>query len=195
MSKIKCEGCGEDVPSYEVTHFGSGDEVSKLLCSRCFNAEVVRLSGVNNFDSTRLHPIGITDCTGEEHQFHFVTRLLGNMVTLDAFEVIDGDQAGYQFEIIGEPDANMYSLFGLMVERIRKALSVKYIKDAGDGHGLQITDMLVRGRISSEHEDGEYVPSVVVDGREISWDEFGRLISTYEGWNFKLELCDRSEER
>lgn len=194
MTKVKCEGCGEDAPSYEITHFGSMDECYRDLCSRCFNAEVVKLSGVANFDSTRLHPIGITDCTGEEHQFHFVTRLLGNMVTLEAFEVQDGDRSGYQFQIIGDPDANMFTLLGLMVGRIRKALSVKHIKDAGDGHGLQIADMVVRGRIESGNSDGFPVPSIVVDGQEISWEDFGRMMSSYEGWQFKLEIRDRSEE-
>lgn len=75
MTKVKCEGCGEDAPSYEITHFGSMDECYRDLCSRCFNAEVVKLSGVENFDNTRLQPIGIADCDGVPHQFHFVRKL------------------------------------------------------------------------------------------------------------------------
>lgn len=195
MSKVKCEGCGEYAPSYEITHYGSIDGGGyRDLCSRCFNAEVVKLSGVANFDSTRLHPIGIADCDGVSHQFHFVTRLLGNMVTLEAFEVQDGDQAGYQFQIIGDPNANMFTLLGLMVVRIRKALSVRHIKDVGDGHGLQIADMVVRGRIECDLSEYAHMPCVVVDGQEISWEDFGRMVSAFEGWQFKLEIRDRSEE-
>jgi hypothetical protein len=38
------------------------------------------------------------------------------------------------------------------------------------------------------------VPLIVVDGREITWDQFGRMLMTFEGWQFKLEIRDLSEE-
>jgi len=38
------------------------------------------------------------------------------------------------------------------------------------------------------------VPLLVVDGREVSWHEFGRMLMTYEGWNFKLDIFDSNEE-
>jgi len=30
--------------------------------------------------------------------------------------------------------------------------------------------------------------------KEIKWDEFGRMLMTYEGFNFKLEIFDKSDE-
>lgn len=100
----------------------------------------------------------------------------------------------YQFQVIGDPEEDMFALLGRMVGRIRKTLSVKHIKDVGDGHGLQIADMVLRGRIECDSSEGEYAPCVVIDGQEISWDEFGRMISAYEGWQFKLEIRDRSDD-
>jgi hypothetical protein len=38
------------------------------------------------------------------------------------------------------------------------------------------------------------MPLVVIDGREISWEQFGRMLMTFEGWQFKLQILDRSEE-
>ncbi len=32
------------------------------------------------------------------------------------------------------------------------------------------------------------------DGREVSWADLGRMAMTFEGWQFKLEFCDMSEE-
>lgn len=116
------------------------------------------------------------------------------MVTLEAFEVQDGDPAGYQFQIIGDPEEDMFAMLGRMVGKIRKALSVKHIIDKGDGHGLQIADMTVQGRIDCDLSDDAHMPCVVVDGQEISWEDFGRMISSFEGWQFKLEILDRSEE-
>ena len=37
-------------------------------------------------------------------------------------------------------------------------------------------------------------PLIVIDGKEIKWDEFGRMLMTYEGFNFKLEIFDKSDE-
>ena len=69
------------------------------------------------------------------------------------------------------------------------------IKHLSDGElGLQITDrMAVRATITYDEEDRE-VPLLIVDGREITWREFGHMLKTYEGWQFKLEIKDTSEE-
>lgn len=147
---------------------------------------------MDNIDYARLEPIEITDCDGVSHQFHFATRLLGHIVTLDAFELKDGQQAGYKFQIIGYPEEDQFALLGRMIERIRKALSIKYIND--DGHGVQIADMMVCGRFEGDMSQDTYMPNVVVDGQEMSWTEFGRMISSFEGWQFKLEFLDRSDE-
>jgi hypothetical protein len=71
---------------------------------------------------------------------------------------------------------------------------VKYIKDNGDGYGVQITGMRVCGRFERDLSLDAYMPSVVVDGQEISWEEFGRMISSFEGWQFKLEILERRDE-
>jgi hypothetical protein len=38
------------------------------------------------------------------------------------------------------------------------------------------------------------VPLLVIDGREISWQQFGRMLMRFEGRQFKLEIHDRSKE-
>lgn len=132
------------------------------------------------------------DCDGQAHLFHFRTRLFGPGVALDAFEVRDGESAGYQFQVIGEPEDDSLKLRARLIERIRRALSIKHVK-VGD-LGLQIADRVVRGRIEwDEAQDGR-VPLVTVYGREITWDEFGRMLMSFEGWQFKLEMRDKSDE-
>jgi hypothetical protein len=44
-----------------------------------------------------------------------------------------------------------------------------------------------------DEQDGR-VPLLVIDGHEISWDQFGRMLMSFEGWQFKLQIRDRSEE-
>lgn len=40
----------------------------------------------------------------------------------------------------------------------------------------------------------KYSTRHITDGREISRDEFGRMVATLEGGRFKLEFRDRSED-
>lgn len=52
----------------------------------------------------------------------------------------------------------------------------------------------MRGRIEwDESEDGR-VPLVVVDGQELSWEDFGQMLMAFEGWQFKLEIRDPSDD-
>ena len=52
----------------------------------------------------------------------------------------------------------------------------------------------LRGTVDSDPDEDHRVPMVVIDGREISWDELGRMVAAFEGWQFKLEFRDRSDE-
>lgn len=137
--------------------------------------------------------VALADCTGEAHVFHFRTRLFGPGVALDAFELRDGHPAGYQFQIIGDPQGDLLVLLGRLIEKIRRALSIRHVKDGE--LGLQIADhQVVQGRIEWDAVQDGRVPLLVVDGREITWEEFGRMMLTCEGWQFRLEIRDKSEE-
>ena len=192
MHKDRCEECGEITPGYDTVHYGSIDGGYRQLCTRCFNAEVAELHGLDDFENIRLDPIGLTDCTGEEHQFHFQTRLLGGILSLEAFELKEGNPGGYKFQLIGDPEDELFALLGKLIQRIRKALSGKHIEYGQ--HGLQIADETLRGRIEWDDDEDGRVPLVVVDGREISWEAFGQMLMSRESWQFRLEIIDPSDE-
>lgn len=192
MQQFHCETCGEIMPGHDTVSYGSMERGYQQLCSRCFNAEVAELSGLDHFENLRFEPVAITDCTGETHQFHFRTRLHGDIVSLDAFELREGNPAGYRFQMNGDRENDLFALLGRLIEKIRRALAIKHLVD--EEHGLRIADQMVRARIDwDESEDGR-VPLVVVDGREVSWEDFGRMLMTFEGWQFKLEIFDPSDE-
>jgi hypothetical protein len=80
-----------------------------------------------------------------------------------------------------------------LVEKMRRALSVKHLENGNCG--LQISDQrIVRGRIESDESPDGGLPLLVIDGREISWEQFGHMLMSYEGWQFKLTIADKSEE-
>ncbi len=83
-------------------------------------------------------------------------------------------------------------LLGRLVRRMRQTLAIQHLRD--NGENLSIADLLVRGRVEYDfHTDGR-TPMLVIDGREVTWEQFGRLLMTFEGWQFKLEMRDMSEE-
>ena len=113
-------------------------------------------------------------------------------MALDAFEVREGHPAGYQFQIIGEPEEDLLVLFGRLIEKIRRGVARKHLKR--ERHGVQIADRVVCGMIEWDDAQDGSVPLLNIDGREITWQEFGRMLMTFEGWQFKLEIRDKSEE-
>lgn len=192
MKEIRCSECGQSTPGYDIVNCGSVEKGYRRLCNRCSNSEIAKSDGLDKFEHLNFEPVRLGDCSGQPHDFHFRTRLFGPGVALDAFELHGGFPAGYQFQIIGDPEDDLLALLGRLIDRMRRALSIKHLKDGE--LGLQIADRVVRGKIEwDDSEDGQ-VPLVVIDGREITWEQFGHMLMTFEGFQFKLEIRDQSEE-
>jgi hypothetical protein len=193
LSEQICDGCRQSAPSYDIVNYGSIERGYRRLCGQCFNTEVARAAGLEGFEHAKFEPVGLADCAGEVHEFHFRTHLFGPGVALDAFELRDGSPAGYHFQIIGDPADDLLVLLGRLIAKIRRALSVKHLVDGE--LGLQIGDnRVVRGNVESDRDYDGSVPLLIIDGREVTWDEFGRMLMSFEGWQFKLNLADKSEE-
>ena len=64
--------------------------------------------------------------------------------------------------------------------------------------GLQISDhRVVQGMIGWDEAQAGRVPLLSIDGREITWDELGRMLMSYEGWQFswRSEIRAKSFDR
>ncbi|MBW4092378.1 MAG: hypothetical protein HIU82_14920 [Proteobacteria bacterium] len=187
-----CEACGTAVPTYDVVSYGSIERGYRELCTSCFNAAVASALGLEQFENVRLEPVVMMDCAGDQHEFHFGIRLLGDVMALKAFELKAGVPGGYQFEILGKPDDDPLPLLGRLIERMRRSLSVRYLDRSEDG--ACIADQTVCGRIDWDESGDGRTPLLVIDGREVAWDEFGRMLMSFEGWQFQLAIRDRSED-
>ena len=190
--KVRCDGCGQIAASYDTVSYGSIERGYRQLCSQCFNQDVAKLGGLDKFEHAKFAPVGLVDCDGEVHEFHFRTHLFGPGVALDAFELRDGEPSGYRFQIIGDPEDDLLVLLGRLIERIRRALSAKHLTSSE--FGLQIADRVVRGRIEWDDAQDGHVPVLIIDGRQITWKDFGRMLMSFEGWQFQLNIRDKSEE-
>jgi hypothetical protein len=194
QQKETCEGCGKDVPGYDTVHFTTGD-TTQQLCIACYNTYIADRAGLD-FQHATFDPVTLQDVDGHNHTFNFTVRLLGPKVSIEAFELLHDNPCGYQFMVLGDTEADdVFELFGKLFERIRRALTWKHIEHNPD-FGWRITDeQIVRGRISyDEHNAEDRLPCIIIDGKELSWRDFGRMLMSFEGWNLKLQIYDRSEE-
>ncbi|WP_031358042.1 DUF7713 domain-containing protein [Caballeronia sordidicola] len=193
MSVSQCAACGTNVPPYETVNTTNEGLSGRLLCTACFNREMAHHAGIDNFGSIKFEPVHLNDANGVAHEFHFRTLLFGDKLSLESFESTSDDEpSGYRFQIIGDPLADQFVLLGMLIEKMRRSLAVIHIRDTD--LGLQIIDDTVRGRIEWDGSDDSRMPCVVIDGRRVEWDELGHMLMTFEGWQFKLEVHDPSDE-
>ena len=193
MNRVVCAGCGLKVLPYEIMHSGSAETGYREICNQCFNTEVAEADGLTKFEHVKFAPVSLDDCSGASHLFYFRVRLFGIGVAIDAFELREGYPFGYQFQIIADPEDDLMVLLGQMIKKIRRALSVKHLTRSQGS--WQIADhRVVRAVIQSDCSRGAGMPVLAIDGREVSWHEFGRMLVAYEGWQLKLQIRDQSEE-
>lgn len=189
--ELQCHLCHAWAPAWEMVHAGTIEAGYRDLCSRCWNEEIAGARGLD-FHHFRFERSDMADVAGTVHRFHFLLRHLGDRLCLEAFELQQGEPAGYRFEVVGPPDIDPLDLMGRLVERMRDALAKQYLIEGELGLAIAGTD--VRGRIDCDPDSYDRIPVLVIDGRELSWNEFGRMLMTFEGWRFKLTIDEPGDE-
>jgi hypothetical protein len=170
----------------------SSESKSRSLCSRCFNETIATWQGID-FQHPSFEPLTLQDVDGVSHLFHFCSRLGGSGLAIEALEIKGGGPDGYEFQVLGELDQDPLDLFRRLYERMRRTLARKHIVDGDLGPSIADGEV-VRGRIAWDDESHGRLPRLVVDGKELSWEGFGRMLMAYDGWQFKMEIVGRSEE-
>ncbi len=196
MADNKCTYCGIEVKDYNDSIMVPSENGYISLCLRCYNKEISKAAGIE-YEDIPLHPVVIKDTDGIEHEFHFSLRLMGDQQVLSSYEVKGADSNGYEFNTIGDTEDGIFPLFSKLYARMLKALGRKHIYKDTETDSWQMTeDDVVRGRIDCAEDsyDHSMIPMLVIDGKEISWKEFGHMLMTFEGFNFKLQIFDQSDE-
>lgn len=52
---------------------------------------------------------------------------------------------------------------------------------------------VLRFVVTSREADGDWEPAVEIDGREFTWDDFGRMLLTWEGWGVRMVFVPEDE--
>ncbi len=85
-------------------------------------------------------------------------------------------------------------MFAKLVDRLHCELERVHIETC-DITRYRIAENVVRGHITWDEDMNGEVPCLVIDGEEISWHEFGRMLMTFEGFLFKIDLFEGNEEK
>ena len=162
-----------------------------VRCYRCFNDETAATMGVE-FDNAPLQPVTVCDADGVARIFEFRSMLVATGHALHAREISPHEREGYEFSVLGDFEANVWDLFRLLYERIRRELAVRHI-ERGE-LGWRITDARrLAGRIVWDPDRAGEVPMLVVDGRPFTWDEVGRMLMSFEGFTLRAVVDDTIE--
>jgi len=168
----RCESCGKEAASHDIVHFGTRGKY-EILCGGCSSRKAAAMMGVD-YEHPDFHPITVTDCLGEPHEFHFRSRLVATGLVIDAFELEEAVPSGYEFSVLGEPDEEP-------------------LERTAEGWRIGKADS-VAGHITWDDETDGRLPGLVIDGESIRWEELGWMLTGYEGFHFSVEIHDRTEE-
>ncbi len=124
-----------------------------------------------------------TDFAGRTR--HFRTRLEETPGGLRAETVEKGKEDGYRFKVVVATGATGQALWELR-EKMHQILNTRHLeRDEKTGTWLMTHDA-VRGRVAFGDDHGR--PKLVIDGKSLSWEDVGRMIDVYEGFEFELRI-------
>ncbi|MFM0326943.1 DUF7686 domain-containing protein [Caballeronia glebae] len=94
---------------------------------------MAQFTDLEQFQHPSFTPLRLSDAHGYDHEFHFRSLLLGDQLSLEAFELMDGDDSvGYRFQSLGDPESDPFALLGQLVQKIQRALAATHlVADAG----------------------------------------------------------------
>ena len=123
-----------------------------------------------------------TDCAGQTR--HFVISYFPASLGFGVQAEEEGKE-GQGFFFREFDAASPYLALGRIRGRIEKALATRHIEQREPGN-FQTTHRTVRGRITSS--DGEV--GFVIDGQLRTLRQFGKMVETFEGFEFRLDIQD-----
>lgn len=164
----------------------------ETLCDRCVDERISEFTGMPRLPDPPSDEV-FTGPDDRAHRFRFRLWRAPTGVSVEAAEIDCPAGEGYQFKLLGEHDADVDSLLDNLRERIRAGISSVDLEPNPDREGWMLTGETVSGRFQwNDGGDNGKPYDVVVDGRRLTWEEFGNAFEGLEGWGFTVRIDDLS---
>ena len=138
------------------------------------------------------HEVTINGAKGKPHTFSICQLLLPAGIMLEAEELGKGESAGYRFAVFGDYDSDVQTLYDELLTKVTRGISQTYIKRRK--RGPEIVGNRVVGVIACDEQHEDRIPLVIVDGKRYTWAQLGKMLMTFEGWQFKLDIVDSADD-
>jgi hypothetical protein len=186
VTTLACEDCGAPNPRTSLS--------GVWLCDRCADRRISSITGYPVLPDPPP-PISLAGTDGRQHVLAFrVWRApTGIEVELEETGVPVGE--GYHFAALGSHQVDVNDLIAHVTRAAEEEVGRQYLRPNPHRSGWLLRNDAVVGRLvwDAEHDvGGPY--AVIVDGRTLTWGEFGRALESYEGCRFQLVIADRCDD-
>ncbi|OLO42391.1 hypothetical protein BTR23_04000 [Alkalihalophilus pseudofirmus] len=168
------------------------EQETQHLCFRCYNKMMEEELGMEL--ESQPDSFSVTDFAVVSRSFVITSRLNPMGIYLEAEE--NNTEDGYKFAVYGELDCNQSELFNQLLNKVMRGVSKSYLTITAFPNGQQIESIVedkVIGRLDYD-ETNEDTPLVIVDGKAYTWEQLGRMVSTFEGFQFQLKMVDMTDD-
>ena len=139
----------------------------------------------------------ITDKWGDEKHFKIATFEVPSGLLSEAFEVIKSniDDEPQVFHILSNFDSDIEKAELQLKEKFEKGINKWYL-DNKNGDISILDGLEVAGRIlwDDNLDNSNFDYFFQVDGKKITIEKFIDLLKGVEGWNFKFQIIDTTDD-
>ncbi|RPI00279.1 MAG: hypothetical protein EHM72_09690 [Calditrichaeota bacterium] len=137
----------------------------------------------------------IKDRWKRQYHFKIASFLVPPGIMIEALEVRKDNSSGHQFRILSEWDADIDAATKKLETIIKNKINKRHLKRR---HGQWEIEQYktVEGRIEYINDPSrtEFDRVFVIDGNEISIEDFVKMLECYEGWSFQFKIVDSCDE-
>ena len=185
----KCDRCGITCRVGKTVEFNAGNyQSTETLCINCCSVAIDDLYD-SLVEKNALPYITLYDYEEVAHRFEIKIIRYGLKTVLQANEVSKCNNAGYSFKVKqGSENSDKTGVYKLLEEAINGLKKIKK-QDVKEQEKIEGIAEVIEGKIEWADSSGDLeIPKFKIDNREYTLEEFGNMLMTYEGYNFRLEI-------
>ncbi|MDD3227530.1 MAG: hypothetical protein PHG56_08315 [Tissierellia bacterium] len=186
---MKCDKCKKNEAKIKLDN-------TENLCLDCYNKVVSELIGIKDIEDYSKD-IYIYDNNGKLRQFSIYHMFFGDKVSWFAKEV----NGSYEFSIMEDAYSDQTKAINKLCLKTIKGVTNKTLRESNEGY--YIDNALHRGNKQyslndygviqiSDDENGR--ACFIIDGVEVSQEEFASLLTQFAGFNLEYKIKDITED-